>query len=155
MNRQGQTTVEFAAAVFILFVFVFGLIDFGIMFYVNLTMQHAVREGVRHTITGTGKDGGNRRALLISTIRDYSNGLYDRNQYPEKDPVVSVITPVSATYDNYTGTRISDTGKPDDIIAVSLTYSWPLLTPILRPMFTNGAYTFTVRATMKNEPWGT
>jgi Flp pilus assembly protein TadG len=152
--RKGQTTVEFALAVLVLFTFVFAFIDFGVMFYVNLTMQHAVREGVRQAITGN-STGGDRRSLLISTIRNYSNGLYDKNRNPQKDPVVSVITPSAATYANYTGTRVNDTGRPDDIITVSLTYSWPLLTPILKPLFSDGAYTFTVGATMKNEPWGT
>jgi hypothetical protein len=88
--------------------------------------------------------------LLIDTIKDYSNGLYEKNSNDQKDPIVRVITP-STSFDNYSGHTTSGTGKADDIVMVSLTYSWHLLTPFLKPFFPNGTYTFTVRTTMKNE----
>ena len=131
--------------------------DLGIMFYVNLTMQHAVREGTRYAVTGRhdlDPGGGlSRRAALIQEIRNQSMGLYDKNLYPRKDPTIKVID-TSNTFNNYTsGTRqTGDPGKVDETIVVSLTYTWPLITPILRPFFKDGMYTFTVRSTMKNEP---
>jgi Flp pilus assembly protein TadG len=152
MDRKGQTTVEFALTALLLFAFLFAIIDLAVMFYVNLTMQHAVREGTRFAITGP---PGDRRVLLTEKIREHSYGLYDKNALPQRDPTVSVLTPTSTTgFVNYTGTPIADTGRQKQIIIVSLNYAWPLLTPTLKPFFTDGRYTFTVRATMKNEPWG-
>lgn len=157
MNRKGQTTVEFAATALVLFTVLFALIDLAVMFYVNLTMQHAVREGARYAITGQGGNNGNqRRMALEERIRACSYGLYDKNANPRRNEAlnVSVVTPSStATFANYTGTPVDDTGDPNQIIIVSLDYSWRLLTPILQPFFENGQYSFVVRATMKHEPW--
>lgn len=160
MNRKGQTTVEFAATALVLFTVLFALIDLAIMFYVNLTMQHAVREGARYAITGQGGDNGNKRRMALEgRIRACSYGLYDKNANPRRNEALSVrVLPLSSTgsttpFANYTGTPVDDTGNPNQIIIVSLDYSWPLLTPILQPFFENGQYSFVVRATMKHEPW--
>ena len=159
MNEKGQTMVEFALTALVLFTLLFAIIDLAMMFYVNLTMQHAVREGTRYAITGQ-TTGANGRAALIQNIKDASNGLYDQNALDQKDPTVSVLTPIStpsasaSPFPNYTGAQITTTGTPDQIIIVRLTYAWPVLTPILKPLFTDGKYTFTASATMKNELWG-
>jgi len=151
-NEKGQAIVEFAMASLIFFSLLFAIIDLCIMFYVNLTMQHAVREGARYAITGQSNLGTDRRSALIARIRNSSNGLYDKNTNVPSDPVISVLTPNSVTFTNYSGMPVSGApGKPDDIIVIRLTYKWPLLTPILRPFFAGGNYTFTVKATMKNE----
>jgi Flp pilus assembly protein TadG len=152
-KTQGQTTVEFAFAALLFFGLLFTVMDLGIMFYVNLTMQHAVREGTRYAVTGRHDGGLDRRAALVKMIKDQSMGLYDKNINPQKDPTIKVID-TSKTFNNYTsGTlQTGNPGKVDETIVVSLTYTWPLITPILKPFFKDGAYTFTARSTMKNEP---
>jgi Flp pilus assembly protein TadG len=154
MGKKGQTTVEFAVAALLLVPLLFAIMDLAIMFYVNLTMQRAVREGARYAITGQTGTSGNRRTELINQIKKASLDLYDKNDLSEKDPSVSILTPTSTTFTNYTGSPVSDTGSQNQIIIVRLTYAWPLLTPVLKPFFLNGRYTFTASATMKNEPWG-
>jgi Flp pilus assembly protein TadG len=153
--RKGQTTVEFALAAIILLALLFAIIDLSMMFFVNLTMQHAVREGVRYAITGRSNLGADRRAALIAKIKEQSMGLYDRNLHVPKDPTIKVIPPSSVTFPNYTGgtTQTGDPGQADETIVVSLTYKWSLVTPLMKPFFPGGAYTFTVKATMKNEPF--
>ena len=146
MNRKGQSTIEFALTALLLLTILLSVAELAMMFYVNLTMQHAVRQGTRLAITGP---PGDRRSQLVQRIKDSSNGLYDKNALPRKDPTVSVLTPTKG-FDNYS---VAETGKPGDIIIVSLTYAWPLLTPALKPAFSDGRYTFTVRATMRNELW--
>lgn len=158
MSIKGQTTVEFALVATALLTLLFAALDLAVMFYVQLTMQRAVREGARYAITGqaTGSAG---KEELNRVVKDASNGLYDQNAEALKDPAlkeprVNRLNPAAtAAYNNYTGSPVADTGAPDDIIIVSLTYSWPLLTPMVQPFFHDGKYTFTARATMKNEPW--
>lgn len=147
MDRKGQTTVEFALTAAILLFLLFVLVDFSVMLYVNLTMQHAVRQATRSAVTREG--GGDPRGGLIREIRENSNGLYDKNALPQKEPVVTVVTPSAA--EPPVGAVVADTGEPGELITVSLRYSWPLLTPLFRSFFPGGAYDFTVRATMKNE----
>ena len=155
MNVKGQTTIEFALAALLFFGLLFSIIDLGILFYVNLTMQNAVREGTRYAVTGRSDldPGKDRRAALIQKIKVQSMGLYDKNLNPQKEPTVKVID-TSKTFNNYTsGTlQLNNPGNVDETIVVSLTYTWPLITPILKPFFKDGKYTFTVRSTMKNEP---
>jgi len=156
VNVKGQTTVEFALAALLFFGLLFSIIDLGILFYVNLTMQNAVREGTRYAVTGRHDldpgGGTDRRKALIQKIKVQSMGLYDKNLNPQKDPTVKVID-TSKTFNNYTsGTlQLDNPGNADETIVVSLTYAWPLITPILKPFFKDGKYTFTVRSTMKNE----
>ena len=148
--------MEFALVALLLFALLFTIMDLGIMFYVNLTMQHAVREGTRYAVTGQSNLGTDRRSALIQKIRDSSVGLYDKNLHVPKDPQINVITPSQVTFSNYTGTPTTgNPGQPNDIIVVSLTYTWPLVTPILKRFFPNGRYTFTVKSTMKNESFPT
>lgn len=155
-NRKGQTIVEFALAAVILFSLLFAIIDLALMFFVNLTMQHAVREGARYAITGQSDLGADRRAALIAKIREQSMGMYDKNLHVPKDPSVSIIKPSGVTFTNYSGTPTTgDPGQSDEVIVISLTYKWSLVTPLMKPFFPGGAYTFTVKTTMKNEPFPT
>ena len=156
-DRKGQTTVEFAlVALFLLFPLLCAIIDLSVMFYVNLTMQHAVREGARSAIVGqpdTAPGAGKaRRDALESKIKAASNGFFIGENIVS-GPTVSVLNSPKPGFANYTGVPVDDTGEPNDIIIVSLKYAWPLLTPVLYTVFPDHKYTFTVRATMKNEPW--
>jgi Flp pilus assembly protein TadG len=157
MDEKGQTTVEFALAALLLFGLLFAIIDLAVMFYVNLTMQNAVREGARFAVTGQMGASVDRRTALIQKIKDSSCDLYDKNGLAQKDPTVSILTPANTNttpFSNYTGQQVANTGLPDQIIIVRLTYAWPLMTPVLKPFFAGGSYTFTASATMRNEPWG-
>ena len=42
-------------------------------------------------------------------------------------------------------------GGPDEIEKVTVDYTWEILTPVLRPFFTNGQVHFRVSSMMKNE----
>lgn len=153
-DRRGQTMIEFAILAPLFLLLLFGIIDLAWMFYVNLTMQHAVREGTRLAVTGRSYGGMDRRDTLIAKIREASQGLYDRNLHDPKDPRIAVVDPSRVNFDNYTGSPVErDPGGSSQIIMVSLTYTSELLTPVLRPFFDGGAYTFTVRSTMTNEPF--
>lgn len=153
-NIKGQSTIEFALAAILLLVLLFAIIDLAAMFYVNLTMQHAVREGARYAITGRSDLGADRRSALIAKIKGQSMGLYDKNIHNPRDPSISVIRPSGVTFSNYSGTPVTgDPGQAGETIVVSLTYTWPLMTPLMKPFFPGGAYTFTVKTTMRNEPF--
>jgi Flp pilus assembly protein TadG len=154
VNEKGQAVVEFALTALVLFMLLFAVIDMGMMFYVNLTLQHAVRVGTRNAIIGEpGKNGKTSREALRQKIIDASNGLcIDSNIV--SGPTVSILTPSATAFSNYTGRPVPDTGAPDQIIIVRMTYAWPVLTPVMAPFFPDGKYTFTASATMKNEPGG-
>ncbi|HHY30590.1 MAG TPA: pilus assembly protein, partial [Syntrophaceticus sp.] len=51
-NNRGQALLEFALVLPILLLFVFGIIEFGIIFFDNLVITQAVREGARVGVVG-------------------------------------------------------------------------------------------------------
>ena len=53
-NQIGSALVEFAIVLPLLLILVFGVIEFGVMFYDKAVITNASREGVRAGITGLG-----------------------------------------------------------------------------------------------------
>ena len=46
---------------------------------------------------------------------------------------------------------LAGTGPPSSIERLSVDYSWPVLTPFLRPFFSGNTIDFSVESAMKNE----
>jgi hypothetical protein len=132
-GEQGATVVEFALVVPLLLLLLMAIFEFGVLFWVNMTMQHAVREGARYAITGrtdldpdSDEDGVKvRPEAVLEKIRLSSLGLYDS--------VVDGYTVTDPDKNELTGF-----GGPGQIVVINLQCSWPLLTPLLRPFFENG-----------------
>jgi hypothetical protein len=47
-STRGQNLVEFALIAPVMFLLLFGIIDFGLFLHERITIQHAVREGARY-----------------------------------------------------------------------------------------------------------
>lgn len=141
-NEKGASIIEFALVGIVVFGLLFAIVDLGMMFFVNLTMQNAVREGARYAITGSSDAScGTVRDCVVAKIRNSSVGLCGKN-------------PCNVTF--VTLNPIPDdpnVGGPSELITIRVAYSWPLLTPLMKPFFPNGHYNFTVGATMRNEPF--
>ncbi|TAL93843.1 MAG: pilus assembly protein [Paraburkholderia sp.] len=151
-QQRGATAVEFALVAPILFFLMFVAIDLGLLLWVNLTMQYAVREGARYAVTGQANldpaaSGQQRYLAIIQEIKNSSMGLYNI-----VDPSYTVtINGAQQSYGTPTGYNSGMFGNAGDIIVLQLNCSWPLLTPLVRPFFPGGNYAFTVAATMRNE----
>ena len=121
-KQKGATVVELAIVLPIFLSILFTIFDFAIFGYVNLTMQHAVREGSRYAITGRSdldpQSGGDRRAAVIEKIRNSSNGLFDH---------VSSESDIVVTDSN--GNAVAGFGAPGDIVVIRMNCAWPPLSP--------------------------
>lgn len=175
-RRKGTVTIEFALIALLLLVLLFWIIDLGIMFYVNLTMQSAVREGARYSVLGLNnldpilsspvcnpssplynpsQCQPSQRAAVIQKIRQQSLGFYDKyctSTTPPLSPVFSYLEGPNDTTPTIIPANATTLGGPDQIIIISVTCKWPVLTPLMKTALPNGIYNFTVKATMKNEP---
>lgn len=154
-GTAGATLVEFALVAPAFLLLLFGIVEFGLLFWTTLTMQHAVREGARYAISGQrdlDPDAGNRQRYraVMAKVRDDAMGLYD------------LAAPAVATAINGGPFRVYGDaeqyhdgmfGGPGDIVVLRLDCTWPLTTPLIKPFFaaSGGAYRFSVAATMKNE----
>jgi Flp pilus assembly protein TadG len=146
----GATVVEFALVLLLFLTVFFAAIDVATMLWVDLTMQYAVREGVRCAVTGqvncAGVTGQTQRYDgVIQTMRMSSMGLYDY-----LSPVVTVWT-VAADGSYQPPAPAKSFGAGGQIIVVDVDCVWPLMTPPLQVIFPNGQFRFRVAATMKNE----
>ena len=143
-GSRGATTVEFAVTSSVFFLLMFMVIDFALFGFVNLTMQHAVREGARYAITGQvdldPQAGGDRKRAVIQKIRDSSMGLFDE-----------VMTETDIAVTDSDGVSVSNFGAPGQSIVITLNCQWPIINPFTQAMFANGQYNFSVGASMRNE----
>jgi Flp pilus assembly protein TadG len=152
IRARGATVVEFAILAPFLFFLLFVVIELGVMFWVNLTMQFAVREGTRYAVTGQTGTGQPRYQAVIEKIRVNSMGLYDK-----VNPVI-VVNGVAQAPGSYNDAMF---GGPDSLIVLQLNCTWPVITPAWRLMAMfegstgttdmSAGYRFSVAATMRSE----
>ncbi|WP_259295158.1 TadE/TadG family type IV pilus assembly protein [Paraburkholderia sp. DHOC27] len=147
-----MSTIEFALIAPVLFLLLFIAVDLGLLLWVNLTMQYAVREGARYAVTGQSNLDPNsssqqRYLAVIQEIKDSSMGLYNIVN-PSYVITINGTTQSYANQSSYNGNMF---GNPDDIVVLQLNCTWPLLTPLVQPFFPGGSYAFSVAATMRNE----
>ena len=153
---RGAALVEFAMIAPLLFFLIAMIMELGVMFWVNLTMQYAVREGARYSITGQNNldpasANKQRYEAVLQKINDSSLGLYAM-----VSPVV-VVNGVSQAPSAYNNNMFGSAG---DIVVLQVNCTWPVITPawrlmaLLNPKTSTsapGQYAFSVAATMRNE----
>lgn len=147
-RQGGVTVVEMALVMPVFLLLLVAVIEFSLMYFVNLTMQYAVREGGRYAITGLSDAdpaaaNQQRYLAIIARMRTSSVGIYDK--------VTPVITTNNVTYTSSTSYNAGMFGQAGDILVIKLDCTWPLATPLLKPFFKDGKYKFTVAVTMLNE----
>jgi Flp pilus assembly protein TadG len=103
-SEKGQSLVEFALVVPLLALLLFGIIDFGRIFHVYLTLDHAGREAAR--AASIGKDDTTVKSTAVNDAT--SIGL------------------TSGRVDVSPGTRTSGTD-----VTITITYPIDFLTPII------------------------
>jgi len=135
----------------LLLVFIMAIVDFSYLFFVNLTMQHAVRDGARYATTGQSNldldpqgSAQDRCDAAVARIKAASMGFFDQAGAVAVFKTVNndgSITPVPA----------NSCAAAGQIIVITLNCELPLITPLIQSFFPNGKYTFSVSSTMKNE----
>jgi Flp pilus assembly protein TadG len=121
-SEKGQSLVEFALVVPLLALLLFGIIDFGRIFHVYLTLDHAGREAAR--AASIGKDDTTVKSTAVNDAT--SIGL------------------TSGRVDVSPGTRTSGTD-----VTITITYPIDFLTPIIGDIV--GSITLTDTTVMRVE----
>jgi Flp pilus assembly protein TadG len=141
-SRRGQAMVEFAMVAPLFFLMVFGIIEFGRIFYVEMTLQNAMRQAGRFAVTGNDVVSGvktDRVDAIIMIAQRAAVGLTDQGTVTVSAIDASgAITPNSA-------------GGPGDTVRISLTANMGIITELVSQYFPNGTNTFTVSTTFRNE----
>jgi len=138
---RGQSLVEMALVLPMFLLLVCAVVDFSHIFYSEMTIQNALREAGRFATTGNHlMNAQNQTETRVQSIIQTA-----QQAAPGFDFTNINVSSVSG--------GAGSAGGPRDIVTISLTTTVPILTPIIAPFFSNGAYTFTVSVTFKNEPF--
>jgi Flp pilus assembly protein TadG len=145
-NARGANLVEAALLTPLLLMVSFAIIEFGAIFWVYLALENGVSQASRYAITGQIVAGKDRESSIKEAMRKATPSL-------TLDDAAFSFSHLPANPPGST-TWVAGTGGPSDIGKVTVTYTWKVYTPILRPFFTpNGDITFVVESAMKNEQY--
>ena len=139
--RSGNSMVEFALVAPLFFLLVFGVLDYGRLFYIQETLQYAMRQAGRYAVTGQGQVSGqnNRATAIIQIAENASAGLINSGN-------INNISITSGGVTNYGG-------GPQQEMTITMVSNLKLITPGIAAFFPNGTYTFTNAVTFRNEPF--
>ena len=138
---DGQTAVEFALIAPLLFLLVFGVMEYGRLFFTQIEVEDAVQEAGRYASTGASQTGMTRLASIEAVLQQDAAGI----NVPIQNIQISSLT---------NGSWVSGSaGGPGDTVAITVTMQMKLMTPLIGKYFSNGVYTFTASTTFKNEPF--
>ena len=139
-NCRGATMIEAAIMTPLLLLLTFSIVDFACLFYVYLALENGASQATRYAVTGQVIAGQSREESIKTAMRQATPTLtIGDNMFS-----FSHLPPGASTW-------VSGTGAENDIGKVTVTYTWNLMTPLIRPFFTNGQLVFRVESAMKNE----
>jgi len=142
-HSEGSALAELAFIIPLFLVIVFTICDFGRLFYVETTMENAVRQAGRYAITGNHQPDPQHPGQNLSRVNSI---MQVAQQY-------ALGMDVSNLQISSVNGGSGSAGGPGDTVILSLTTNLQLATPLAGAFFKNGTYTFTVSVRFKNEPF--
>jgi len=139
----GQTMIETALVLPLFFVLIFAIVDFGRLFYVQMSLQDAVRQAGRFASTGNHLPDPNNPGQNLTRVQSIVQEAIAQNP-----GLTFTNIQISSLYGG-----AGNAGGPGDTVTISLTTALKLLTPVIAPFFQDGTYTFVVSVSFKNEPF--
>ena len=139
-GERGANLIEAAIITPLILLAIFTIVEFGAMLYVQMALQNGVGQATRFAITGNVLPGQNREASIRTVLQRETPTL----SIPDGDVTFSHM-PLG-------GTRwVSGTGPPNTIERVTVAYEWSIMTPLVRPFFSDHTIRFVAQSAMKNE----
>ena len=139
-DPKGANLIEAALILPLILHAMFAILEFGTILWVHMALQNGVSQATRFAITGDVLAGQSREESIKSIMRQETPTL----TLADGDFSFSHMLAGGNTW-------LAGTGPPTSIERLSVDYSWPVLTPFLRPFFSGNAIDFSVESAMKNE----
>ncbi len=177
-HEEGVTALEFAIIAPVFMLLLFGIVEFALIMTVYNVMEGATAISSRLGKTGYTADGITRQQTIINAITDRAGSLIDAQkltvntkfykQFDQiNDPEPYSDSNGNGSYDSgetYTDINgnsqwdidmgASGYGSAGDIVVYEVNYPWIISVPLIsRLVGTNGIYTITTHAVVKNEPY--
>jgi len=177
---RGITAVEFALIAPVFLLFVLGIIEFGLVQYASATLEGATMQSARMGKTGYTDDGISREDYIISVVEDRASGLLDPallsidtqtygqfDHIHEPEPITNDVNgngiyDAGDAYEDINGNAQWDAdmgaaglGGAGDIVVYTVTYEWPLMTPLISSVIGQDSIPLSSSVVVRNEPWET
>jgi Flp pilus assembly protein TadG len=146
-NDAGANLLEAAIVTPLLLLLTFAIIDFASLFYAYLALENGVSVASRFAVTGNLMDDPDNPGSSLSRVDSIKTAM--RTATP-----TLTIPDGAFTFEHMSpgGTSwVGGTGAPNDIEKVTVDYTWDIMTPLIRPFFTDGQFHIRVESSMKNE----
>jgi Flp pilus assembly protein TadG len=172
-RAEGATIIEFAIVAPVLFLLLMGMIELGIIFFTQSVIESATNIGARIGKTGFEPTPGSRETFIRDNIVRLSGGYLNPG-----DLEISILSyvdftrigqpetcnnpPTCTSFDDVNGNGILDAdqgaggpGGNGSIVLYTVSYPWPVFTPLLRPIIADatGHINLSAVATVRNEPF--
>jgi len=164
-SRSGSAAIEFAVVAPVLFLFLFGIIETGVLFFASASLQNATDDTAR--LIRTGQISG---TLTESTLKSYicneisglipasscsANLQVDLRAYSDfSSATYPSVTKADGTLDT-TSLSVQSTGSCQVVLMRSF-YPWSIMTPLMAPLLENmpnGQYLLASAAAFRSEPY--
>ena len=139
-NRDGATMVEAAFITPLLLLLTFSIVEFASILYCHLALQNGAAQATRFAVTGNVNGTMSRVDSIKAAFRTATPTL----TVLDSDFTFSHLAVKGTAF-------VPGTGMPDEVERLTVSYKWQLLTPLLRPFFTNGEIRLQAESTMRNE----
>lgn len=178
-DQEGAAALEFGFAAPVIIFAAVGVIELGMMLFVNTLMEGGLREAARFGITGYAPTGVNREQRIRQIMEENTIGLVDMQTatvtqqiYPSfgdigKPEPYTDDNPANGQYDagedfqdiNGNGQWDADmglagVGGPGAVVLYTVEVDWKALTPLFKPIM-SGTGNMRMRASVavRNEPF--
>ncbi len=178
-NNSGTTAVEFAFVLPVILLFIFGILEFSMVFMAANVLENAAHTGTRTGKTGYVDANISREQTIRNSINSRLTGFLD----PAKITIVTRVykafgdighaepyidldhnnqydigesyTDVNANGQWDTDMGTTGLGVAGEIVVYEISYPWQVMTPFISQMLTNnGLINLTSHIVVRNEPYG-
>ena len=176
-SRRGATAVEFALISMPLMILVFGVLELAMILLVSATLDTATDFAARNIRTGVFQQGPNNMKgqdgfrRLVCVNMSWLQQMCTQAAPEPGDPDPNPLFVEARTFDSYVAAgalqpRDPNTfdpqktdwcaGNPEDIVLVRTYYEWPIISPLLKPVFHSAGHEGRLLSSariFRNEPY--
>jgi Flp pilus assembly protein TadG len=162
-SRSGSAAVEFAFVAPVFFLFLFGILEGGIMFFGKSVLQNSVQNAARLIRTGQAQGVLDQAAFRqrvcngISELLNCDNLQVDVRVLPAGFPTGGLGSPTDANGNLNAGLNSYNIGDACDVVVVRGFYRYTVMTPLIAPLIAgntgNNFRVLSAAAAFRNEPF--
>jgi Flp pilus assembly protein TadG len=163
-RRSGSAIVEFALIAPVFFLMIFALMEIGIIFFAQSTLQRAANDVARLVRTGQVQNGAmtqtqvfNRVCTDIAALIPCDSNLRVDIESFSNFGGETFSAPLNAS-GNFNTDNAYSPGNSCDVVLVRVYYGWTVFTPVLTPFLSNmsgSKHLLYAAVSFRNEPYTT